>query len=62
VASPAVVVAAAEVVDGDCDKVGKRADLVILDRNLFEIPSAKISDIKVTMTVFDGRTAYRKPE
>jgi len=43
-------------------EVGKRADLVILDRNLFEIPSAEISDVKVTMTVFDGRTVYRKPE
>jgi hypothetical protein len=41
-------------------EVGKRADLIVLDRNLFEIPSSEISDAKVTMTVFDGRTVYRK--
>ena len=39
-------------------EVGKRADLVVLDRNLFEIPAAGISDAKVLMTVFDGRTVY----
>lgn len=39
-------------------EVGKRADLVILDRNLFEIPAAEISDAKVTSTIFDGRTVY----
>jgi len=43
-------------------EVGKRADFVVLDRNLFEIPSAEISDASVTMTVFDGRTVYLKPE
>lgn len=39
-------------------EVGKRADLVILDRNLFELPSAEINEAKVTMTIFDGRTVY----
>ncbi len=39
-------------------EVGKRADLVILDRNLFEIPASEISDARVTMTIFDGRTVY----
>ncbi len=43
-------------------EVGKRADLVVLDRNLFEIDAYEISDTNVTMTVFDGRTVYRKPE
>lgn len=43
-------------------EVGKRADLVVLDRNLFEIPSYEISDVNVTMTIFDGRTVYQKPE
>jgi predicted amidohydrolase YtcJ len=37
---------------------GKRADFVVLDRNLFEIPSAEISDAKVVMTVFDGEDVY----
>ena len=40
-------------------EVGKRADFVVLDRNLFEIPAAAISDAKVLMTVFDGRTVYQ---
>jgi len=39
-------------------EVGKRADFVVLDRNLFELPSAEINEAKVTMTVFDGRTVY----
>ena len=41
---------------------GKRADLVVLDRNLFEIPATEISDASVTMTIFDGRTVYRRTE
>jgi predicted amidohydrolase YtcJ len=43
-------------------EVGKRADFVVLDRNLFEIPAYEISDAGVTMTVFDGRTVYPVPE
>ena len=39
---------------------GKRADLVILDRNLFEIPASEISDAVVVETIFDGRTVYRR--
>lgn len=39
-------------------EVGKRADLVVLDRNLFEIPASEISEAIVTMTIFDGRTVY----
>ena len=43
-------------------KPGKRADFVVLDRNLFEIPSSEISETAIIMTVFDGRTVYSKPE
>ena len=39
-------------------EVGKRADLIVLDRNLFEIPAAEISEANVTMTIFDGRIIY----
>ena len=39
-------------------EVGKRADLVVLDRNLFELPASEINETKVTMTIFDGRTVY----
>jgi len=38
---------------------GKRADIVILDRNLFEIPSTEISQTKVRMTILDGQIVYR---
>ena len=43
-------------------EVGKRADLIILDRNLFEISSSEISNATVTMTVFDGRTVYQQED
>lgn len=39
-------------------EVGKRADFVILDRNLFELTDAEINEAKVTMTIFDGRNVY----
>ncbi|NNC55993.1 MAG: amidohydrolase [Woeseiaceae bacterium] len=39
-------------------EVGKRADLVVLDRNLFELQAAEINEAKVIMTLFEGRTVY----
>jgi len=39
-------------------EVGKRADFVVLDRNLFELPGAEINEARVMMTIFDGRTVY----
>ena len=39
-------------------EVGKRADLVVLDRNLFDIPASEISDAQIVMTIFDGQTVY----
>jgi len=41
--------------------VGKLADLVVLDRNLFEIPASDIHSTKVLLTIFDGREIYRDP-
>jgi hypothetical protein len=40
-------------------EVGKRADLVVLDRNLFAIPASEINQAKVRMTLFDGRIVYQ---
>ena len=37
---------------------GKLADLVVLDRNLFEIPPEEIIKTKVQMTVSDGKIVY----
>ncbi|GJM27152.1 MAG: amidohydrolase [Phycisphaerae bacterium] len=39
-------------------EVGKRADLIVLDRNLFEIPSTEINEAQVLLTMMDGRTVY----
>ena len=40
---------------------GKLADLVVLDRNLFEIPPTAISDAKVLLTLFEGEEVWRDP-
>jgi predicted amidohydrolase YtcJ len=42
-------------------EIGKRADIVVLDKNLFEIPPAKINETSVLITIFDGKIVYRKP-
>jgi predicted amidohydrolase YtcJ len=40
--------------------VGKSADLVVLDTDLFQIPPERISDARVDLTVFEGRVVYRR--
>jgi len=39
-------------------EVGKFADIAILDRNLFDIPATEISDAKVLVTLFEGKTVH----
>ena len=39
-------------------EVGKSADLVVLDRNLFEIPRHEIHNAKVLLTMLEGREVY----
>jgi len=39
-------------------EIGKRADLIVLDRNLFEIPTIEINEAQVLMTLMDGKTVY----
>jgi predicted amidohydrolase YtcJ len=39
-------------------EVGKQADLVVLDRQLFEIPATEISDTQVLLTLLDGEVVY----
>ena len=41
--------------------VGKSADLIILDRNLFEVEVDEIGGTKVLATVFEGRPVYHAP-
>jgi predicted amidohydrolase YtcJ len=38
--------------------VGRLADLVMLERNIFEIPSEEIADVRVRMTIVGGRQVY----
>jgi hypothetical protein len=40
-------------------EVGKSADLVVLDRNLFEIPPEEIHRTRVLMTLLEGQEIYR---
>ncbi len=37
---------------------GKLADLIVVDRNLFEIEPGEISDAKVVLTLFEGKPVY----
>ena len=36
-------------------EVGKAADLIVLERNLFEIPAGEIHKVKVVLTLLDGK-------
>jgi predicted amidohydrolase YtcJ len=40
-------------------EVGKSADMVILDHNLFKIKPSEISKSKVLLTLFEGKEVYR---
>ena len=40
-------------------ELGKRADFIVLDRNLFEVPLADIHRARVLWTVVEGQEVYR---
>ena len=40
-------------------EVGKAADLIVLDRDLFTVPPSKIHEAKVLMTLLEGKSVYR---
>ena len=42
-------------------EVGKVGDVVVLDRNLFEVPTDQVGEAKVLLTLFEGREIYRAP-
>jgi predicted amidohydrolase YtcJ len=42
-------------------EAGKLADLVVLDRNLFDLPPARIHEAHVVRTLLEGRTVFRSP-
>jgi predicted amidohydrolase YtcJ len=39
---------------------GKLADLVVLDRNLFNIPPESIKDARVRLTIVGGKVVYER--
>jgi hypothetical protein len=39
---------------------GKLADLVVLDRNVFQIPAEEISEARVTMTIVGGAVVFQR--
>ncbi len=39
-------------------EVGKFADMIVLDRNPFDIPETEISECKVQLTLLDGKVVY----
>ncbi|MEE0746248.1 MAG: amidohydrolase family protein, partial [Anaerovoracaceae bacterium] len=41
-------------------EIGKKADTIVIDRDVFNTPSLEISDIKVIRTVFDGKIVYER--
>jgi predicted amidohydrolase YtcJ len=43
-------------------EAGKLADFVVLSDDILTIDPAKIKDVKVTMTVFDGEIVYKSDE
>jgi predicted amidohydrolase YtcJ len=42
-------------------EVGKQADLIVLEHNLFEIPTEEISKTKVLLTLIDGKAVFKAP-
>jgi len=54
-----VAVAEVVAVAGSCEN---NAELIVPDRNLFEISASEISDATITATIFDGRTVCQKED
>ena len=48
-----------EAVTGSVE-IGKSADLIVLDRNLFETAPSDLADTKVLTTYFEGRAVYER--
>ncbi len=42
-------------------ETGKLADIIVIDRNLFEIPPSEIGKATVLLTLFEGKEVYRDP-
>jgi len=51
-------VAREEAIDGSIE-IGKAADLIVLDRNLFEVDVMALHKVRVLLTLLDGEPVYR---
>ena len=40
-------------------EVGKSADMIVLDKNIFDVRETEISEAKVLRTLFKGKEVYR---
>ncbi|MGH9391693.1 MAG: amidohydrolase family protein, partial [Vicinamibacteria bacterium] len=40
-------------------EVGKRADVIVLEKNLFDVPETEIHRVKVLLTLLDGKEVFR---
>jgi predicted amidohydrolase YtcJ len=41
-------------------EVGKSADMIVIDRDIFEIPETEICEIKVLKTIFRGQEVFSR--
>jgi predicted amidohydrolase YtcJ len=41
-------------------EVGKLADLVVLERNLFDVPTREVHRVRVLRTILEGKTVYQR--
>ena len=42
-------------------EAGKTANMIVLDRNILEIPGSEIGATQVLKTILDGKVVYEKP-
>ncbi len=42
-------------------EVGKKADIAVWDRDLYEVPTDRIKEMKCLMTLFEGEVVYEAP-
>jgi len=43
-------------------EVGKAADIVVIDRDVFSVPATELSEVRVDLTLLDGEVIYRREE
>jgi predicted amidohydrolase YtcJ len=43
-------------------EAGKLADLIVLEKNLFEVPAQELFKVKVLLTMMNGRVVYLDPD